>query len=289
MRKAYEHSAYWYAKNYGWTCSDKATYTERFLDFSQVFGNWTRSPGIGGGAYASCPSAVDAGVAIAALGACIAMDIGVAVRTEVAKFMDPTERDRMKRELMRDLRRIRRPFYYAQETERRRRLAQERRKVVRRRTTAPMPTPEAVLAAWNARKDSREAMIRLGGILDNLACHVDSCLRFDECGNVVGRNGGIRGWLKANLPELSPKYKTLMRYKALATRLRQATNTKDPVPTSALLEEGRRNEVVESILAEGEPVFEHVFGALDRMISPDAVFLDAPRAVRRRKPVRKRH
>ena len=58
-------------------------------------------------------------------------------------------------------------------------------------------------------------------MLHDLECYVDNCLRFDESGDVVGRNGGIRGWIKENLPELSPKYKTLMRYKAMAIRLRQ--------------------------------------------------------------------
>ena len=57
----------------------------------------------------------------------------------------------------------------------------------------------------------------------NLECYVDNCLRFDVAGNVVGRNGGIRGWIAENVPELLPKYKTLMRYKALAVRIRQAT------------------------------------------------------------------
>ena len=72
------------------------------------------------------------------------------------------------------MRSLRRPFYYARETERRRRLAAERRKINRRYTTAPAPTPDALLAAWKARKDSREAMIRLGGMLHDLECYVDN-------------------------------------------------------------------------------------------------------------------
>jgi len=209
--------------------------------------------------------------------ACAMVDIGIAMRDQVRKFSDPKERDRMKRELVRNLRVLRRPFYYLREKERRRKLAAERRKIVRRMTTAPMPTPEAILSAWNERKTSREAMIRLGGLLDDLSCHVDSCLRFDENGTVIGRNGGIREWINENIPELSPKYKTLMRYKALATRLRQATGTKDPTPTSALLAEPR-HEVVAAILSDNEPVFSHVFAALEHMISPDATFLDMPKA-----------
>ena len=113
-------------------------------------------------------------------------------------------------------------------------------------------------------------------MLQDLECYVDNCLRFDESGDVVGRNGGIKGWLAENLPDLLPKYKTLMRYKAMAVRLRQATDTHDPKPTSALLDETPRHEVVAAILAEEEPVFSHVFATLDHMLSPETVFLDAP-------------
>ncbi|MBQ3808453.1 MAG: hypothetical protein II840_10915, partial [Kiritimatiellae bacterium] len=99
-------------------------------------------------------------------------------------------------------------------------------------------------------------------------------------GDVVGRNGGIRGWLKENLPELSPKYKTLMRYKAMAIRLRQATGTKDPTPTAALLDETPRHAVVEEILSGEEPVFDRVFKKLDHILSPETVLLDEPRALK---------
>ena len=213
--------------------------------------------------------------------ACAMVDVGLAMLDGASKFADPAGRDRMKRELMRDLRRLRRPFYYERETERRRRLAAERRRVSRRATSAPMPTPEEVLAAWNARKESREAMVRLGGMLHDLECYVDNCLRFDESGEVAGRNGGIKGWLGERLPELLPKYKTLMRYKAMAARLRQATGTKDPKPTSALLEETPRHGVVAKILEDPEPVFSRVFGALEHILSPEAVFLDPAKPLRR--------
>ena len=266
-RRAYTHSAYWYAKNYGYTRSDRATRAGRYADYC------TR-PAAGGGTllYDFNPLL---------FGVYLAMDIGEAVRHEVGVLRDPAERDRMRRELMRDLRAVRRPFYYARETERRRRLAAERRKVGRRSTSAPMPTPEAVLAAWDARRQSREAMVRLGGMLHDLECYVDSGLRFDGRGDVVGRNGGIRGWLRENLPELSPKYKTLMRYKALAVRLRQATGTRDPTPTEALLAEPRGG-VAAGLLAGGGPVFSRLFGELEHMLSPETVFLDAPGQGRRR-------
>ena len=270
----YAHSAYWYASHFGWTHSEAQSYTGAYLDFHAYTPRPRAGKGAGdrpGGGAGPC---LDTGFNPLVLGVCIAMDIGVAVRRDVRKILDPVERDRVKRELMRDLRSLRRPLYYARETERRRQLAAERRKVKRRRTTAPMPTPEDLRAAWARRKDSGEAMVRLGGLLHDLGCYVDSCLRFDADGRVVGRNGGIRGWLRACVPELEPKYKTLMRYRAMAVRLRQATGTEDPVPTAALLDAPRRDEAVEEVVSAGKPVFSRAFAALEWRLDPETVFLE---------------
>ena len=272
-KTGYSHSAYWYAKNYGYTRSDKATFAEQYVDLC------TR-PARGGETYLH-----DFNPLI--LCAYAMIDIGIAVKRDIDMFRDPVERDRIRREMVQGLRSLRRPFYYARETERRRRMAAERRKLNRRHTTAPAPTPEALLAAWEERKESREAMIRLGGMLHDLECYVDNCLKFDESGAVVGRNGGIRGWIRENLPELSPKYKTLMRYKALAIRLRQATDTRDPTPTSALLD-GPRHEAVEDILSDPAPVFSRVFDALEHRLSPDTVFLDPAKHTARKRKTCKR-
>ena len=72
-----------------------------------------------------------------------------------------------------------------------------------------------------------------------------------------------------------------MRYKAMAVRLRQATGTKDPKPTSALLEETPRHGVVAKILEDPEPVFSRVFGALGHILSPETVFLNPAKATQR--------
>ena len=260
-RNEYGHSAYWYAKKGGWTHSEHPTLTGQYLDIHGYLG----SPG---------PSHLDINPLL--VGVLAAVDMGRSLRETLRRIADPVERDRIKREFLRDIRRLRRPVYYARETERRRQLAAERRKVARRRTTAPMPTPEDLRDAWAHRKDSGEAMIRLGGMLHDLACYVDSCLKFDADGRVVGRNGGIRGWVRACVPELEGKYKTLMRYKAMAMRLRQATGTEDPVPTAALLDGTRRSEVVEELVAEAKPVFAHAFAALEWRLDPETVFLDKP-------------
>ena len=106
----------------------------------------------------------------------------------------------------------------------------------RRTTLNPRPTPEALRAAFAARGASPEAKVRLGGLLEDLECHVDNCLRFGPDGEILGRNGGVKAWLREHAPELLGRYKTLMRYKALARRLRQAAGIADPVPASAVFD-----------------------------------------------------
>jgi hypothetical protein len=289
-RKRYEHSAYYYAYRYGWTYSEARTYAGKYLDLHTYRPRMRQRPDEEWSSkdwfkWRNASKEIDSTFNPILFAAFAAVDIGIAMRDTVRTIADPVERDRMKRELMRDLRHIRRPFYYAQEVERRRALAIERRKIRRRRTTAPMPTPEELIEAWNRSKTSRKSMILLGGMMHDLECYVDNCLRFDDAGNVVGRNGGIRGWLKENVPELFPKYKTLMRYKAFAVRLRQATGTKDPKPTAGLLVKPF-HKAVATILAEKEPVFSRVFSMVEHMLMPQTVFLEAPK--RREKKRRRR-
>ena len=125
---------------------------------------------------------------------------------------------------------------YARDNARRRALAAERRRIARRATLNPRPTPEALRAAFAARGASPEAKVRLGGLLEDLECHVDNCLRFGPDGEILGRNGGVKAWLREHAPGLSGHYKTLMRYKALAKRLRQAAGISDPVPASTVFD-----------------------------------------------------
>ena len=205
------------------------------------------------------------------LSATLAYDIGMAMADGVRRLADPGERARMAADFRREMRILRRPFYYRRETERRRLLAAERRKLHRRRTDAPMPTPEALLDLWNRRKASKENMILLGGMLHDLECYVDNGLRIDADGAVVGRNRGIRGWLAENLPELSAHYKTLMRYKAMAIRLRQATGTEDPKPTAALLDETPPHEVVAEIREDFRTTFSSIEDILAERLDPERV------------------
>ena len=132
--------------------------------------------------------------------------------------------------------RLKRPIYYARENARRRALAAERRKVRLRMTSNPCPTREEVLDAWIHAKDSREAMLRFGGMMEDLECYVDNSLRYGRNGEVVGRAPGVKGWLQMNIPALYSKYKTVMRYKAAAKKMRQVVGLRDPMPVSTILD-----------------------------------------------------
>ena len=131
-----------------------------------------------------------------------------------------------------------RPRYYAAENERRRALAAERRKIRARATTNACPTREAILEAWKHRRDSHEAAIRFGSMLEDLECYLDNSLRRSEDGVIIGRNPGIKGWLCDNLPEIYEKYTTAMRYKAAAKKLKQVVELADPTPADVVLPHG---------------------------------------------------
>ena len=138
---------------------------------------------------------------------------------------------------------LRRPLYYARENERRRALAAARRRIERRRTENPCPTKEQVLDAWLHAKDSHEAALRCGGMLEDPECYLDNSLARNDDGVIVGRAPGIKGWLKDNIPALYLRYTAVMRYKAAAKKFRQIAGLVDPTPVSAaVLEPGRGGE-----------------------------------------------
>ena len=143
----------------------------------------------------------------------------------------------MRRQIEKHIRRLKRPGYYEAELVRRQELARERRRLRKRSTLNPCPTDDGLREAFARAKNSPTDMIRFGSLLEDLECHVDNSAIFDEEGNLVGRRGGIRRYLALNVPELSARYKTVMRYKALAKRFRQALGVEDPVPAAMLLPE----------------------------------------------------
>ncbi len=283
-KKAYKHSAYWYATKYGWTASDATTYTQKYFDdvYHGFAGNLTMSGRL----------CADPGMVCIYMAADLVMAIGRKIKENV---VDPIRSGELRERLRRDYQRFRRPAYYARETARRHALMDERRKIRRRSTTAPMPTPEAIRAAWENRRASKAAKILLGGMLHDLECYVDNRLRLDGNGNIVGRNHGIKGWIAENLNDLLPHYKALMYYKELAMKLRQATDTHDPTPTSALLpaagdssriseqfemrgaeplncEEGGMHVVVVEIFDDPRRTASSILEILNRHLSPKEIF-----------------
>ncbi|MGN0834080.1 MAG: hypothetical protein ACI4RD_10610 [Kiritimatiellia bacterium] len=130
---------------------------------------------------------------------------------------------------------VRRPSYYAAENARRRALASERRKIRTRRTDNACPTKEQILDAWIARRKSHEDAIRFGSLIEDLECYIDNSLRRDEDGVIVGRNPGVKGWLRENIPALALQYTTVMRYKSAAKKLKQITELSDPTPMDVVL------------------------------------------------------
>ena len=136
------------------------------------------------------------------------------------------------------LRKVQRPKYYPQERLRRQTLARERRRIRRRTTLNAAPTADELLAQWAKVKRNPEEMIRFGSMLCDLEAYVDNSLLRNENGEIVGRNPGIRGWLNANCQPLAVHYKTVMGYKAMAEKFRQAVGLADPYPAAFALDDG---------------------------------------------------
>jgi hypothetical protein len=97
------------------------------------------------------------------------------------------------------------------------------------------PTREEILDAWVKVKESNEALLRFGSLMEDLECYVDNSLRRTDDGVIVGRRSGIKGWLQMEIPALYLKYTTVMAYKAAAKRMRQVLGISDPLPLSAVL------------------------------------------------------
>ncbi len=135
------------------------------------------------------------------------------------------------------IRRLRRPTYYERERERRRKLADARREIRKHHTLNPQPTFDVIRAVLRIARSSPEAALRLGSLLEDLECFVDNTLRFDGRGRIVGRKGGIKRLFQREAPDLFEKYSTIMRYKALAKRFRQACGSGEPIPPAMLLPE----------------------------------------------------
>jgi len=80
-----------------------------------------------------------------------------------------------------------------------------------------------------------EEKIRLGSMLLDAEATTDSSIIRDGDGEIVGRNGGLRGWIFDNCPDLLPHYAALTGYRRLAWEARDAEDLFDPVPAELLL------------------------------------------------------
>ena len=79
-----------------------------------------------------------------------------------------------------------------------------------------------------------EEKIRLGSMLLDAEATTDSSLIRDSDGEIVGRNGGLRGWIFDNCPDLLPHYAALTGYRRLAWEARDSEDLFDPVPAELL-------------------------------------------------------
>jgi hypothetical protein len=147
----------------------------------------------------------------------------------------------MRRRIDLHLHRLRRPSYYETERARRLGLSESRRRIRRRSTVNARPTAEQLREAFLHARDSVGSMVRLGSLMEDLECYIDNSLVFGEDGKIIARKGGIRRYIQSEIPDLYKSYKTLMRYKALARRFRQAVGISDPVPAASVLPEEEEN------------------------------------------------
>ena len=101
----------------------------------------------------------------------------------------------------------------------------------------PAPTGDEVREQFEkARGRGKvEEKIRLGSMLLDAEATTDSSLIRDNDGEIVGRNGGLRGWIFENCPDLLPHYAALTGYRRLAWEARDSEDLFDPVPAELLL------------------------------------------------------
>jgi hypothetical protein len=75
-------------------------------------------------------------------------------------------------------------------------------------------------------------------MLCDLEAYCDNSLVRNVDGEIIGRNPGVKGWLRTNCPELLKHYKNAMRYKGIAEKFRQVVGAADPVPAVMLASSG---------------------------------------------------
>ena len=99
------------------------------------------------------------------------------------------------------------------------------------------PTPKELSAACSATPRKLQERLRLGSLLADLAPTLDHTFSYRELSNgakrIRDRGGGLKAYLADN--RITTPYSTLMRYKLLATRLRQLLQLDQRLPLEWLL------------------------------------------------------
>ena len=122
----------------------------------------------------------------------------------------------------------------------------EQHKSPSRTSSKQPPSLDELREAYRRRKESCEAKIRLGSMLEDIeAAHGVGYKfeKYDDSGTAdsffidydTPWQTGIRGFLK-DAPDLLAAYKTLMRYKKLSTDFRKAIGLQDPQPASLMFD-----------------------------------------------------
>ena len=112
-------------------------------------------------------------------------------------------------------------------------------RIQRKTSVEPPPGPEEIRTAGARARRALEGKLLAGTLLSNLEPVVDQSYIRDEDGTIVGRRGGIKGWLATNCPDMLPHYKALMSYKALADKLRMALGVNEPDTLAGVLNFGK--------------------------------------------------
>ena len=90
------------------------------------------------------------------------------------------------------------------------------------------PTPEMLRKYWLESRRSLEGRLLLGSLMGDLSVTVDASYVRGDDGEIVGRQGGIKGWMERNAPDMMRHYKTLMHYKAVADKFRLYCGVQEP-------------------------------------------------------------
>ena len=108
-----------------------------------------------------------------------------------------------------------------------------------------------------------EEKIRLGSMMLDIEATVDSSLVRNTDGEIVGRNPGLRGWLRENCPAMMGHYRVLMDCRQLADKFRKVHGVRDPLPAAILLEK----ELPKSVPAPWRKALESRHAAARRLLA----------------------